>query len=54
LAAVQSTRALHLAEIERLVTDLALSEMPYTSPFGRPTLIFIGFRELDRKFGRAG
>ncbi|HEY5653862.1 MAG TPA: DNA mismatch repair endonuclease MutL [Pontiella sp.] len=39
-------------EIEKLVNDLANTEMPYTSPRGRPTLIYTSFSELDRKFGR--
>ena len=39
-------------EIERLVADLATTEMPYTSPRGRPTLIYTSFTELDRKFSR--
>jgi DNA mismatch repair protein MutL len=51
-AAVKARDKLTLQEIERLVIDLAGAEMPYTCPHGRPTLIFMGFRELDRKFGR--
>jgi DNA mismatch repair protein MutL len=39
-------------EVEQLVTDLAQTEMPYTSPRGRPTLIYTSFTELDRKFSR--
>jgi len=35
-----------------LVNDLARTEMPYLSPFGRPTLVFTGFAELDRRFSR--
>jgi DNA mismatch repair ATPase MutL len=27
--------------------------MPYTCPHGRPTLIEMGWRELERRFGRA-
>jgi DNA mismatch repair protein MutL len=40
------------AEIEQLVADLAKTEMPYTSPRGRPTLIYTSFTELNRKFNR--
>jgi DNA mismatch repair protein MutL len=40
------------AEIEKLVADLAKTEMPYTSPRGRPTLIYTSFTELNRKFNR--
>ena len=52
--AVKSRDALSLEEIERLVVDLARCEMPYTCPHGRPTLIHMAFRELNRKFGRGG
>ena len=52
-AAVKAQDKLSVLEIEKLVVDLAGAEMPYTCPHGRPTLIFMGFNELDRKFGRA-
>jgi DNA mismatch repair protein MutL len=45
--------ALSAGAIERLVEDLAKTEMPYTCPHGRPTLIFTSFTELNRKFGRS-
>lgn len=51
-AAVKAHDALSLAEVEQLVVDLAQTEMPYTCPHGRPTLIFTSFGELNRKFGR--
>jgi DNA mismatch repair protein MutL len=51
-SAVHSGRTLTMPEIERLVNDLAAAEMPYTCPHGRPTVIFMSFNELDRKFGR--
>lgn len=50
--AVRMKERLSEEEIEQLVTDLAATEMPYTSPRGRPTLIFTSFAELDRKFSR--
>ena len=40
-------------ELENLVNDLRRCQMPYTCPHGRPTLIEMNFRELERKFGRA-
>ncbi len=52
-AAVKARDRLSLQEIEQLVIDLARAEMPYTCPHGRPTLIFMGFSELHRKFGRS-
>jgi DNA mismatch repair protein MutL len=50
--AVKTRDVLTMAELERLVEDLAKTEMPYTSPRGRATLIFTSFTELNRKFGR--
>ena len=39
-------------ELENLVNDLRHCAMPYTCPHGRPTLIEMNFRELEKKFGR--
>ncbi len=50
--AVRTKDRLSDQEIEKLVADLAKTEMPYTSPRGRPTLIYTSFTELDRKFSR--
>ncbi len=52
-SAVNARDRLTLEEIEQLVIDLARAEMPYTSPKGRPTLIFTSLNELNRKFGRS-
>lgn len=51
-AAVRSRDPLRPVEVEALVRDLARCEMPYTSPHGRPTVIFTGYPELKKKFGR--
>jgi DNA mismatch repair protein MutL len=40
-------------ELETLVEDLRHCAMPYTCPHGRPTLIEMNFRELEKKFGRS-
>ena len=40
-------------ELENLVRDLRHCAMPYTCPHGRPTLIEMNFRELEKKFGRS-
>ncbi len=37
----------------RLVHDLAATKMPYTSPRGRPTMLFTSLGELARKFNRS-
>ncbi|MDH3982464.1 MAG: DNA mismatch repair endonuclease MutL, partial [Kiritimatiellaceae bacterium] len=50
--AVRTKDKLSDKEIEKLVADLAKTEMPYTSPRGRPTLIYTSFTELDRKFSK--
>ena len=50
--AVRTKDQLSDQEIEKLVADLARTEMPYTSPRGRPTLIYTSFTELNRKFSR--
>ncbi|EFK96730.1 DNA mismatch repair protein mutL [sediment metagenome] len=52
-AAVKARDHLTLADLEQLVMALAATEMPYTCPHGRPTLIHTSFAELERKFGRA-
>jgi len=52
LTAVRTKDQLSDKEVEKLVSDLAKTDMPYTSPRGRPTLIYTSFRELDRKFSR--
>ena len=52
-AAVKAGDSLSIEELEKLVSDLAKTEMPYTCPHGRPTLIFQSFTELNRKFGRS-
>ena len=51
-AAVQGQDRLKLDEIKQLVQDLARTEMPYTCPGGKPTLIFTSLNELKKKFGR--
>jgi DNA mismatch repair protein MutL len=50
--AVELRRELNDAELNALIRDLARTEMPYTSPRGKPTIILLSYRELNRKFGR--
>lgn len=50
--AVKANDALSMPELEQLVEDLRHCAMPYTCPHGRPTLIEMNFRELEKKFGR--
>jgi len=50
--AVKANDPLGGAELENLVEDLRRCAMPYTCPHGRPTLIEMNYRELEKKFGR--
>jgi len=50
--AVKANDPLAGAELENLVEDLRRCTMPYTCPHGRPTLIEMNYRELEKKFGR--
>lgn len=50
--AVGLQRELNDAELKALICDLGRTEMPYTSPRGKPTVILLSHRELNRKFGR--
>ena len=50
--AVKANDPLRGPELEKLVKDLMVCEMPYCCPHGRPTLIQMSYAELDRKFGR--
>ncbi|HVY71922.1 MAG TPA: DNA mismatch repair endonuclease MutL [Verrucomicrobiae bacterium] len=51
--AVKANDFLSGRELENLVEDLRRCEMPYTCPHGRPTLIEMSYRELEKKFGRS-
>ncbi len=51
--AVKANDLLAGPELENLIQDLRHCAMPYTCPHGRPTLIEMNFRELEKKFGRS-
>lgn len=51
--AVKANDPLNGKELENLVEDLRRCAMPYTCPHGRPTMIEMKYRELEKKFGRA-
>jgi DNA mismatch repair protein MutL len=51
--AVKANDPLAEQELENLVSDLRQCVMPYTCPHGRPTLIEMNYRELEKKFGRS-
>jgi DNA mismatch repair protein MutL len=50
--AVKANDPLRGPELEGLIDSLRRCDMPYTCPHGRPTLIEMNYRELERKFGR--
>ncbi len=50
--AVKANDPLNGPELENLVEDLRHCAMPYTCPHGRPTIIEMNYRELEKKFGR--
>jgi DNA mismatch repair protein MutL len=50
--AVKANDPLAGEELQNLVDDLRRCAMPYTCPHGRPTLIEMNYRELEKKFGR--
>ncbi len=51
--AVKAHDPLSGPELKNLIEDLRQCAMPYTCPHGRPTLVEINFRELEKKFGRS-
>ncbi len=50
--AVKANDVLAGMELENLIEDLRHCQMPYTCPHGRPTIIEMNFKELEKKFGR--
>jgi DNA mismatch repair protein MutL len=51
--AVKANDPLQGAELETLLEDLRRCAMPYTCPHGRPTILEMNWRELEKKFGRS-
>ncbi len=50
--AIRAGEKLTLPEMQALMDRLFATELPYSCPHGRPTLIKIGLQELERRFGR--
>lgn len=50
--AIKANDPLGPRELESLVETLRACDMPYTCPHGRPTLIEMNYRELEKRFGR--
>jgi DNA mismatch repair protein MutL len=53
-AAIKSGDRLTPNEMVSLIDMLFLTEMPYSCPHGRPTMVKVSTDELDRRFGRTG
>jgi len=53
-AAIKIHRVMSAAEMEALVSELYACEQPYACPHGRPTVLYLGDAELERRFGRRG
>jgi DNA mismatch repair protein MutL len=52
-AAVGSPQALSREEMEFLLDRLMKTQDPFTDPRGRPTMVKVALKDLDRMFGRA-
>lgn len=50
--AIRAGDHLSLPEMQSLMDRLFATELPYSCPHGRPTLIRLGLPELERRFGR--
>jgi len=50
--AVKANDVLREPELLRLIENLLACDLPYCCPHGRPTMIQIGYGELEKKFGR--
>lgn len=51
--AIKAGERMSMDEMVRLVSDLKATKNPYLCPHGRPIVICISNRELDKMFGRA-
>jgi len=50
--AIRAGERLTLPEMQSLMDRLFATDLPYSCPHGRPTLIRLGLPELERRFGR--
>ena len=52
-AAIKAGQELSLAEMDRLLTDLARTRVPTNCPHGRPLIFQVSRRDIEKKFQRA-
>ena len=50
--AVKAHDKLSLTEADALLKQMGECELPYSCPHGRPTIISISYKELEKRFGR--
>jgi DNA mismatch repair protein MutL len=50
--AIKAHDKLTMDEVEALIRQMGECELPYSCPHGRPTLISISYKELEKRFGR--
>ena len=50
--AVKAHDVLSILEAKELINRLAECKLPFSCPHGRPTVINVSFKELEKRFGR--
>ena len=53
-SAVMAGEELTIAEMNNLLRELSATQLPFTCPHGRPTMIKVSVEELEKKFRRKG
>lgn len=51
-AAVKAKDKMSIVEAESLIRQMNRCEMPFSCPHGRPTIVNLSLRELEKRFGR--
>jgi DNA mismatch repair protein MutL len=52
IAAVKAHDRLTFQEARSLLHQMSACELPFSCPHGRPTIINISLKELEKRFGR--
>lgn len=50
--AVKAHDSLNIEEAQSLIRQMTQCKLPYSCPHGRPTIISISYKELEKRFGR--
>ncbi len=53
-SAVKAGQSLNAEEMRELIKQLEQTNQPHTCPHGRPTMIHLSSRQLEKEFGRTG